>query len=148
MPEFDLARTAAAFDVQPHVAVRARRHVVAMDTVANPAVGIVPWATGADRRVASGAALGVVPSGRQLVLVGRDNHRHPWVRDLIDAARREHPDLIAVDMGWPGDDRAYADVATFGASAHVGDALLDWLERTSEGQKGSTMNISEGVTNQ
>jgi beta-N-acetylhexosaminidase len=31
-------------------------------------------------------------------------------------------------MGWPGEGRHYADIATFGASRHLGLALLDWLE--------------------
>jgi beta-N-acetylhexosaminidase len=30
-------------------------------------------------------------------------------------------------MGWPSDDRRYADVATFGASLLMGRALLAWL---------------------
>jgi len=34
-------------------------------------------------------------------------------------------------MGWPAADRRYADVATFGASRHVGQALLQWLTRVS-----------------
>jgi len=53
------------------------------------------------------------------------------VRALVTEARRSHPDVIVVDMGWPGDDRAYADVATFGASKHVSQALLAWLGHTA-----------------
>jgi beta-N-acetylhexosaminidase len=30
-------------------------------------------------------------------------------------------------MGWPSDDRAYADIATFGASRLAGEALLQLL---------------------
>ena len=33
-------------------------------------------------------------------------------------------DVVTVDMGWPSDDRALADVATFGASRLVGEALI------------------------
>jgi beta-N-acetylhexosaminidase len=36
-----------------------------------------------------------------------------------------------IDMGWPSDDRQYADVATFGASRYVGQALAAWLKRSS-----------------
>jgi beta-N-acetylhexosaminidase len=32
-------------------------------------------------------------------------------------------------MGWPSDDRRYADVATFGASRYVGQALTAWLKK-------------------
>ena len=63
----------------------------------------------------------------QLVLVGRDNHRRDWVRALIDAARAADDSVIVVDMGWPGTDRDYADVSTFGASRHVSQALSTWL---------------------
>jgi beta-N-acetylhexosaminidase len=127
---FDLARTASAFDVKPTMPVSSERHYVVCETVANMAVGVAPWAAWADERIAEASALRV-PAGRQLVLIGRDNHRHAWVRELIENARLQHPSTIVVDMGWPGDDRAYADIATFGASAHVGSALLHWFERAS-----------------
>jgi len=125
-PQFDLSRTSAAFAVQPGAAVSAERTLVALETVANIAVGVAPWGPPVAARVSAG---GSVPSvAGQLVLVGKDNHRHDWVRELVGEARRSHPDVIVVDMGWPGDDRAFADVATFGASKHVSQALLAWLE--------------------
>jgi beta-N-acetylhexosaminidase len=49
------------------------------------------------------------------------------VRSAIDAARRQERDVVVVDMGWPAPDRKYADVATFGASRFVGQALLQWI---------------------
>jgi len=125
-PVFDAARTAAAFDVRPGVVVQADRELVAIDTVANIAVGTAPWGPPVTSRIPEGGTLPAV--GGQLILIGKDNHRHGWVRSLIDAARAQHPNVIVVDMGWPGDDRAYADVATFGASKHGGQALLAWLE--------------------
>lgn len=143
-PAFDLTRTAGAFDVRPGVTVSQNRFLVAIETVANAAVGVAPWAARAGRRLGEGERLAGVPAGQQLVLIGRDNHRHRWVRELIDSARREHPSVIVIDMGWPGDDRAYADVATFGASRHVGDALHDWLDHTGTTKKDSTMDNSEG----
>jgi beta-N-acetylhexosaminidase len=66
------------------------------------------------------------------VLVGKGNHLFPEVRETIDELRRRHPQCIVIDMGWPSDDRRYADIATFGASRHVGDALLAWLEASSQ----------------
>ena len=128
-PTFDLARTAAAFDVAPSVAVAVDRTLVSLETVANIAVGVAPWGPPVSARVSAGGTLPDVAG--QLVLVGKDNHRHDWVRALVTEARRSHPDVIVVDMGWPGDDRAYADVATFGASKHVSQALLAWLENTA-----------------
>ena len=41
----------------------------------------------------------------------------------VDRLRATH-DVLVVDLGWPSRDRAYADVATFGASRRVGRALL------------------------
>ena len=123
----DLDRTIAAFDVQPRVAVADERTLVAIETAANIAIGGSPWGPDVSTRVREGDALG--PVRGQLVLVGKNNHRHDWVRALVEEARGIHPDVIVVDMGWPGDSREYADVATFGASRHASQALNYWLEQ-------------------
>ena len=129
-PEFDLLQTEGAFDVQPGVRVQARRLLVTLEASANLAIGGAPWGPPGDDivRLAKGEEPHV-PAGTQLVLLGRGNHRRAWVRELIEKLRAEHPSTIVVDLGWPGADRSYADVATFGASRHVGAALLHWLER-------------------
>ncbi|MGV8969587.1 MAG: glycoside hydrolase family 3 protein [Microbacteriaceae bacterium] len=124
-PEFDLDRSAAAFDVAEPVTIFAARTLVAIETAANIAIGSSPWGTQVDARVVEGESL-PHPSG-QWVLIGKNNHQHAWVREIIDAARRDRPSTVVIDMGWPSDDRAYADVATFGASRHVGAALQLWL---------------------
>jgi beta-N-acetylhexosaminidase len=63
-----------------------------------------------------------------IAIVGKDLHRRPYARDYIDRARAAGgASVLVVDMGWPSDDRAYADVATFGASRVVGAALLELL---------------------
>ena len=126
-PDFDLDRSASAFDVREGTTVAGDRLVVALDTVANIAIGVAPWGPRADGRVVAGGRLPTTAG--QLVLVGKDNHRHAWVRELIDEAKRERADVLVVDMGWPGNSREYADVATFGASRHAGRALDAWLER-------------------
>ncbi|UFS58989.1 glycoside hydrolase family 3 N-terminal domain-containing protein [Subtercola endophyticus] len=59
----------------------------------------------------------------RVVVIGRDNHRVSWVRRLVDTLRRSN-DVLVVDMGWPDAERQYADIATFGASRLVGEALL------------------------
>lgn len=127
-PSFDAGRVLAAFDIRPGTAPVAHAPIVVLETTANIAVGATPWgpaAAGADvLRVREGdpvPALDVAP-----VLVGIANHRHAWVRALVEAVRAEHPDTVVVDMGWPSPDRAYADVATFGASRLAGTALLEW----------------------
>jgi len=125
-PVFDLGRTLAVFDVQPGVVVEPERTLLALDTVANIAIGTAPWGPPVSARVTEVGTLPGMPG--QLVIIGKDNHRHDWVRALIDEARATRPSTIVVDMGWPDDDRAYADIATFGASKHGGQALLAWLE--------------------
>ncbi|TQL46998.1 beta-N-acetylhexosaminidase [Homoserinimonas aerilata] len=127
-PDFPLARTAAVFDVRPGVTPQKRRTVIVTESTANAAVGQVPWGPAGGLRIREGQPLPQIDG--QPVLVGRDNHLHPWVLELADALRQQHPSTIVVDMGWPADDRKYADVATFGASGHVGRALDAWLEGT------------------
>lgn len=123
--EFPLEPTIAAFDVREGVVVAGDRTIIALETAANIAVGFAPWGPRVDARLGEGDVLPGV-SG-QVVLVGKANHRHAWVRALVDTVRVSHPSVVVVDMGWPSDDRAYADVATFGASAHTSRALEAWL---------------------
>ena len=134
-PAFPLDRTVAAFDTTMFRAsglpIEGHRVIVVLETRPNSAVGASAWGP-----TAAGAPVLIVGEGERLdlpttiqpVLVGTANHRRAWVRELIDDTRRRHPSTVVVDMGWPGDDRQYADVATFGASRHVGLALLDWLD--------------------
>jgi hypothetical protein len=42
-------------------------------------------------------------------------------------------------MGWPSDDRALADIATFGASRLVGEALIGLLDATLSGPAPATL---------
>ncbi|MDN4474969.1 glycoside hydrolase family 3 N-terminal domain-containing protein [Demequina sp. SYSU T00192] len=104
-----------------------------LEPAANVAVGNAPWGPfacgveaaatfGPDGDPASFAA--AVPAGALAVVVGKDNHRHPWALAAIDAVRGRG-DAVVVDMGWPGDEAA--DVATFGASRLVGGALLELI---------------------
>ena len=65
--------------------------------------------------------------GEGVLVVGKDNHRHAFARAAVDRLRAERERVLVVDMGWPSDDRAYADIATFGASRLVGRALLRLL---------------------
>ena len=129
-PEFDLHRSAHAFDVATGVTISTDRTLVAIETVANIAIGPSPWGARVHARVAERESL--PHSSGQLILIGKNNHRHEWVRALIDAARAADPATVVVDMGWPSDDRAYADIATFGASRHAGAALEEWLRSVEE----------------
>jgi beta-N-acetylhexosaminidase len=149
----ELARLASAFEVSD--AARARLAaasrigtVVRIEVDANIAIGVAPWGPFA---VASGGPepeltwLGaaqimnvsaLVPLGAPaslaalegpVLVIGKDLHRHPFAVAAIEALRTMRDDVVTVDMGWPADDRAVADVATFGASRLVGAALIDFI---------------------
>ncbi|SEP79432.1 beta-N-acetylhexosaminidase [Microlunatus flavus] len=129
-------RVAAAFDVSPYAAAWRERAagrfgVVRLEDRPNIAVGVVPWGPELPGRPVVVAhpqdrldegALGADP----VLVLGRDVHRHPEARAVVDRLRRDR-DVLVVDLGWPSPDRAYADVATFGASRLVGTALRGWL---------------------
>lgn len=143
----ELARLATAFDVSD--AARARLTeasrvgtVVRIDTAVNIAVGVAPWgpfaaASGAGDRtwmddarlvpVSAATPLAELPASLDgpVLVIGKDLHRHPFAVAAIDALRAVRDDVVTVDMGWPADDRAVADIATFGASRLVGAALID-----------------------
>lgn len=115
----------------------------AFDTIANIAIGVAPWgpfaaaaAAGARSwldhartvRLAEDARLEAPAALEGLVLVvGKDLHRHPFAVTAIEALRAVRDDVVTVDMGWPSEDRAYVDIATFGASRLAGAALLELL---------------------
>jgi beta-N-acetylhexosaminidase len=124
-PAFDLDRAIAAFDIAGDVLIDPAAAILTLETDANIAIGHAPWGLAAagvpTTALHEGDALDLVTG--PVILVGKDNHRRPWTRDLIDAARAQNPDVVVVDMGWPSPDRAYADVATFGASRYAGQAL-------------------------
>lgn len=145
----ELTRIAAAFEVTDaaHARLAASDRigtVVRVDTVANIAVGVAPWGPFA---VADDDAGERWPDGAQVVsvsadvpldapaslpgpvlVVGKDLHRHPFAVAAVDALRAVRDDVVTVDMGWPADDRALADIATFGASRLVGEALIGLLD--------------------
>jgi beta-N-acetylhexosaminidase len=131
--------------------------VVRIETAANIAVGIAPWGPFAqaaarpqeadsiawarhpqvvvsERDAADGELaarieeiLGQGAQSQGVIVIGKALHRYGFAREVVDRLRPVRTTL-AVDMGWPSDDRAYADVATFGASRSVGSALLALLD--------------------
>lgn len=150
-PGFDTARIRASFAVNARAAAwlaaaRGSFSVLRLDTGSNIAVGGAPWGPFAEAdahpdselamvwraqhlvsRAAGDAAELVLPDTAPVLVIGKDNHRHPFVRALVDALRAERRDVLVVDMGWPSDDLAYADIATYGASRLAGRALLELL---------------------
>ncbi len=132
----DPVRLRDAFDIAEGVLPLATEfRIVSLETTANMAVGPdVPWGL---------ASVGISPeklhdgdplpaSELPYLVVGKDNHRRDWTRDLIDRARAAQPGTVVIDMGWPAPDRRYADVATFGASRSVAAALRGLLEGSGQ----------------
>jgi beta-N-acetylhexosaminidase len=103
--------------------------VVRLEADPNIAVGSTPWGPAESTYVIS-PEQSTLPSfqpNEPVLVVGRDIHQHPFAREAVDRLRSADVDVLVVDMGWPADDRRYADVATFGASPLMGRALLTWL---------------------
>ena len=115
--------------------------VLRVRTGSNIAVGDVPWGLPVDGAVLAGHAMvdvretsttadvlhqvGTAP----VVALVRGPHRHQWVLDLLHNVAAARPDLVVVEMGWPGeaDLPGAAVVRTFGASAANGLALDELL---------------------
>jgi beta-N-acetylhexosaminidase len=142
----------AAFDVQPNAqswrGVAGKFSVVRLEARPNIAAGHVPWgpfaAVAEEPETPRNAAFAALPqfevtgedstlppaaADLPVLVFGRDIHRHAFARAVVDRLRAEHTSVLVVDMGWPSEDRRYADVATFGASRLVGRALLSYLAR-------------------
>jgi beta-N-acetylhexosaminidase len=121
-------------------------HVVEFATVVNLAVdGATQWGVGGplaellpgttvERLDAAAAANGGLPnalqaaSGRPLVLVVRDAHRHSWLSAALATALAARPDAYVVEMGVPGGAPVGAmHVATFGSSPVCGQAAAEVL---------------------
>jgi beta-N-acetylhexosaminidase len=115
--------------------------VLRLRTGSNVAVGDVPWGLPIDGAVLAGRAmvdvgetsttadvLQAVGSAPVVALV-REPHRHPWALDLLRSLAATRPDLVVVEMGWPGDAQlpGAAVVRTYGASAVSGLALDELL---------------------
>jgi len=128
------AELAETFDLQPGASDWRSRadgqySVVRLEAAPNIAAGHIPWGPPASGYVIS-PGQSMMPSfhsNEPVLVVGRDIHRHAFARDAVDRLRTAGVDVLVVDMGWPSDDRRYAEVATFGASALIGRALLTWL---------------------
>ncbi|GII20430.1 glycoside hydrolase family 3 protein [Planosporangium mesophilum] len=106
--------------------------------VAEPLGGLLPGTTAvrvsaAELDVAgpSGAGLSEVAlapaTGRPLVLVVRDAHRHPWMAGALRTLLAARPDAIVVEMGVPAVRPGRVHLATFGASRANGLAAAEVL---------------------
>ena len=70
-----------------------------------------------------------VADGRQLVILTRDAHRHPWERKAIEALLARSENAVVVELGlpyWhPSGEPAY--IATYGAARVNVEAAAEWL---------------------
>ncbi len=101
----------------------------------NPAVGRLPWGLSPRGAVVgelvevvetdSVDALVAAGADRAVVALVRDAHRHPWMVDRLTALAAVRPDLVTVEMGWPGASAlpGRAVVETYGAGRVNGEAL-------------------------
>jgi beta-N-acetylhexosaminidase len=120
--------------------------VLRFQTSTNVAVGPVPWGLPEEGKVLDGGRqvdvlrtsrvgdlLALAPAAPMIALV-REPHRHPWVPALLAALSDARPDLVVVEMGWPGDalPAGVATVLTYGASLANGRALDELLSQGPE----------------
>jgi beta-N-acetylhexosaminidase len=127
--------------------------VLRIETEPNIAIGTAPWGpfaqsaadpAAADSREFSAAAqftltgdedpaavvrsiVGQVTPDQVIVVIGKQLHLSPHARVAADLLRATRPTVV-VDMGWPSEDRAYADVVTYGASRLIGRALIEHMQ--------------------
>ncbi|WP_353816463.1 glycoside hydrolase family 3 protein [Agromyces sp. SYSU T00266] len=153
LPDGLADRVAASFHVAPGTldrlcATGSVGTIVRVETVANIAVGGVPWGPFAlaaapdPERPApawlTDAAEVVVDAATPLadpaalagpvVVIGKDLHRHAFAVAAIEDLRSARADVVTVDMGWPSEDLAFADLATFGASRGVAATFAELVQ--------------------
>lgn len=131
----------AAFELQPGVRIPrlSDATVIRVEADASLAIGRTPWApnlSAAAENLVIDPRRDEVPTlsrERPIIVLGRNLHRDEAMAKIIERLRRDHDQTLVVEMGWPSDDRRYADLATFGASTLVGDALTRYLQRGGAG---------------
>ena len=113
--------------------------VVRCEDRPNIAVGVIPWgpvlALPASTRVTERVLhpgdpvpADAVRDAETVLVVTRDRHRHPWMRDVLAAVRAERGDAVLVEMGISGvsQDDAPA-VASFGGTSANAAAVVRLL---------------------
>jgi beta-N-acetylhexosaminidase len=131
---------ARALDVSGSLAAPVRgAHVIECLPPDDMAQGRVPWGVAAPLRavdpsttvqsVANGGDVGSALPDRPLVFVVRNASRHRWQLHVLSRLAVGRPDVITVEMGWPGPDPlpGAAVIRTFGASRVSGEAVARLL---------------------
>ncbi len=109
--------------------------------VLGPLAGLAPQTTGArydPARLTTEAAVAAMidetlhaASGRPLVIVVRDAHRHDWMATLLRRLLDARPEAIVVEMGVPATPFGTAYIASYGASTACGQAVAELLTGTT-----------------
>ncbi|RIV37859.1 glycoside hydrolase family 3 protein [Micromonospora radicis] len=116
-----------------HVVEFAPPHNIAIGTdtpwgVATPLAELLPGTTGARYTEAvTPADPAADATGRPLVLVVRDLHRHAWMRAAVDRALAVRPDAVVVELGVPALVTGAVHLATHGATRAAGRAAAELL---------------------
>ncbi|WP_406122236.1 glycoside hydrolase family 3 protein [Streptomyces sp. NBC_00989] len=115
-------------------------YVALLTPVANIAVGDeTPWGVGAELvRLLPGTETGGfagedvgddvlnAAGARRIVVVVRDEHRHPWMAATLDTLLAARPDTVVVEMGVPqAPPRGALHIATHGAARVCGQAAAE-----------------------
>ncbi|MEG3633717.1 glycoside hydrolase family 3 protein [Micromonospora palythoicola] len=96
--------------------------------VAAPLAALVPGTTSVrhvEQSAPADPAAGA--TGRPLVLVVRDLHRHAWMRDAVGRALTARPDAVVVELGVPALVTGAVHIATHGATRAAGRAAAELL---------------------
>jgi beta-N-acetylhexosaminidase len=131
----------AALRVRGTIAALHRPVVAQVRAPATIAAGPVPWGLApylcaADAEVVdvdepgpTAGELLACAAGRDLVVVVRDAHRHPWMAALVERVVADRPDAVIVEMGLPvwQPPHAGAYLATHGAARANATAALECL---------------------
>jgi beta-N-acetylhexosaminidase len=121
-------------------------HVVELAPPANIAIGTAtPWGLAAPlgelmpgttiarydetstRATGARAAAVASASGRPLVVVVRDLHRHPWMRAFAEELLTDRPDAVVVELGVPAATLGAVHVVTHGATRACAAAAAELL---------------------
>jgi beta-N-acetylhexosaminidase len=141
-----LSAASRALQIEGQVPRSSHGHIIECRPVANLAIGTTRW--GLVEHLGGTGWFGqqlhpgqqpdypdLVELAGSLVVIVRDSARDPWQQTVIDHCAEARPDVIVVEMGWPGQRRRTVTnrICTFGASRASSAAALQRLTGRSTG---------------
>ncbi len=89
------------------------------------------YGDGRVRRDGRGREILAAAGARRVVVVVRDEHRHPWMASALDTLLAARPDTVVVEMGVPqAPPRGALHIATHGAARVCGHAAAEVIAGT------------------